>query len=556
VTGAGATVPVPLPISDAEARRAVACALRRTGDVHGSARVDLSATVLAHVRRHAGTAPSRVAVLDTGRTVSYRQLVNAVATVRRLLLDNGCHAGEVVAATGPRGAHTVVVFLALESIGAGYLPVDPEWPAARLRGVLLRSRAGRLVTYGNAPATAAAEVGLPVLALGPDPGWDGEMSGADRARCDDAAEPRYVIYTSGTTGTPKGAVVEHRGMLNHLWAKVHDLSLTNEDTVAFSAPLVFDIAIWQMLAPLLVGGAVAVVPDADMGFPRRLLATLRRGGVTVVELVPTVVGWLADEVRRGRDPGALPALRWLISTGEELPPAVAGRVLDTLPHVLLLNAYGPTECSDDVTHHVVRRADIGGTRVPVGAPIEGVTLYVLVADGTAWRAARPGDSGELFVGGVAVGAGYLDDPTATAAAFFGDVLDPASATGRLYRTGDAAVVRDGLVYCLGRLDRQVKVSGVRIELDEVEAALHRHPAVARCAVLVDRHGAEPELVAHYVANGPPPSAAALREFLLELVPPAMAPERWVAVEALPLTPNGKTDYQALARTGRRASQEG
>src|SRR5205823_1868639 len=160
-------------------------------------------------------------------------------------------------------------------------------------------------------------------------------------------------------------------------------------------------------------------------------------------------------------------------------------------------------------------------------------------------AAGPGGSGELFVGGVAVGTGYLDDPTATAGAFFHDVLDPASATGRLYRTGDAAVVRDGIVYCLGRLDRQVKVSGVRIELDEVEAVLHNHPAVMRCAVLVDRHDAEPELVAYYVADGPPPSAAALREFLLESVPPAMVPERWVPVDALPLTANGKIDHRVL-----------
>ncbi|GGM89411.1 hypothetical protein GCM10011609_27850 [Lentzea pudingi] len=543
----------PLAISPDEVRRAAEFAA--TGD---ECALDLGATVVGQVARRAAETPDLVAFLSGSEQTTYADLVRRIASARRRLVASGCAPGEVVAVQGFRSVDTAVVFLALETIGAVYLPLDPSWPSARLEAVLTESRVVRVVDYLRLPqgaraqdelAGAVARLGVPVVRIEPDacpalPLPDA-IAEVGRDRCDDDGEPRYVYCTSGTTGVPKAALVEHRGMINHLWAKITDLGMTADDVLAFTSPLVFDIAICQMLIPLVLGGRAVVVDDATAAFPRRLLADLRRTGTTVVELVPTVVGLLVDEIRRGG--GGLPSLRWVVSTGEELHPSLAERVFETMPGVGLLNSYGFTECSDDVAHHVVMPADLVGSRLPVGSAVINSTLYVLVETGEGWRAAEPGETGELFVGGLPVGRGYVGNTRATADAFFRDPIDPKSPTARLYRTGDAAALRDGVLCFFGRLDRQTKISGVRIEPDEVEAVLNRHPGVSRSAVLVAERAGAPELVAHYVPSDRFTGEAALLEHLRATLPPAMVPNRWVVMDELPLSLNGKIDYRTLSR---------
>jgi amino acid adenylation domain-containing protein len=537
----------PLPITEAEAALAVRYALR------GHGRTDLATTAVGVLARRAGATPDRIAVVHREKETSYRALAGLVGRIRRVLLDRGCAAGDVVACHGPRGVTTIAVFLALEGLGAVYLPLDSSWPEVRLAEILARSGAALAIDYHADPTAAmlgaATTTGTPVVLLGairPAPAGEATAAvllDAGRERLADPSEPRYLYYTSGSTGSPKGTLIEHRGMVNHCAGKIRDLGLGPTDRLGFTAPLVFDIAICQMVLPILTGGTAVVLDEAHLQFPRALLGELGRQRVTVVEVVPTVVGWLVDAVRRtGTAP---PELRWVVSTGEELRPAMARRVADTLPRAALLNSYGFTETSDDVAHHRVRPEDLTGSRVPVGHPVADTTLYVLVAEDGRWRAAVPGEAGELFVGGLPVGRGYLDDPVATRAAYFRDVLDPASPTGRLYRTGDAALVCDGLLHCLGRLDRQTKIAGVRVEPDEVEAALLRHPDVQQCAVLARTGTGTTELLAYYVGRGSA-DPGVLHRFLRETLPAAMVPQRWIAVDALPLNGNGKVDYQALA----------
>ncbi|MET7570023.1 amino acid adenylation domain-containing protein [Streptomyces sp. NPDC005492] len=546
--------PAELPLAPGAADRARELGLGR--DIGPS---DTTSGVLARVADTAARTPRRTAVTDGESTLSYAGLLARVGRFRTVLSEAGCAAGTVVAAVGDRSADTIAAFLALESLGAVYLPIAPDWPAQRVGEVLARSGAGLLLDYSGTPGgggprgrtavAAAAELGTATVAA---PGGDTPVpvpfAGGNPDR---SLEPRYCIFTSGTTGRPKGASVEHRGMMNHLWAKVEDLGLTGADRLAFTAPLVFDISIWQMLAPLLVGGAVVVVREPELAFPRRLTNVLEQSGVTVVELVPTVVGWITEQAER-RTGTTLPALRWLISTGEELHTGLAARFLAAAPHVRLLNAYGPTECSDDITHHEVTARDTIHPRLPVGAPVRGARLYLLAPeDDGRWRAAGDGESGELFVGGVVVGLGYLNDPDNNAAAFFTDPFDPGSPTGRLYRTGDLARFEDGVVHYLGRVDRQVKVAGVRMELDEIEVVLRRHPAVDECAVVVPVVDGRPELAAYYTLFGPVPTEE-LKAHLADALPEAMVPRRLTELDALPLTQNGKTDHRAL----RRLTQDG
>jgi amino acid adenylation domain-containing protein len=550
----------PLPISDDEARAAVRHSLRRDHPV------DVTETVVGHVRRWAERTPQAVALADGGAVTTYRALADRVAALREFLVGEGCEPGMVLAAVGPRSTESVVVLLALESLGITYLPLDAGWPRERLSGILARSGASRLLDYHRdavrtqAAVDAAAEAGVRVLPL-PDPaGLAVPTAAADPdawyGRQPDPAEPRYVLFTSGTTGTPKGALNDHRGLINHLRAMVEEFGLGPADVVGLTAALTFDIVIWQMLTPLLVGGTVAVLPEGDMGFPRTLVKRIEGLGITVLELVPTVLEWIVASSPRY----TFPQLRCVLSTGEELTPQLAGRLMERLPGVTVVNAYGFTEASDDVSFHVVSKDDLAGGRLPLGLPTINTVLYVLIAendgsaDGTGegggWRAARPGESGELFVGGLPPGCGYVGDDRATRAAFFRDVLDEGSPTGRLYRSGDAAVVDDGgVLRYLGRLDRQVKVGGVRMELGEIEATLRHHPAVADCAVVAAATaGGEGrrELVAYCVPrDGAPLSHDDLRAFLREHLPAAMIPVRWRAMDVLLVTPNGKTDHRAL-----------
>lgn len=523
--------------------------------------VDFTATVVGRLVERATRTPDRVVAVDKDGTTTYLELAVRTAVVRRALAELGCGAGSVVAALGPRSVETIAIFLAVESLGGVYVPLDTTWPAARMAAILGTSRSACVLEYlgsggsngvRDAIAEAAAAARVPVVSFadraavpsGLDPA--DALKEIDRPSCADGSEPRYLYFTSGTTGEPKGALIEHRGMVNHLWAKIVDLRLNAEDTLAFTSPLVFDIAICQMLMPIVVGGRVAVIADADVRSPRRLVAELTRHRVTVVELVPTLIDWLVTGVARA-GAGGIPPLRWVVSTGEELRPALARKTMRALPSARLMNSFGFTECSDDIAHHIVTETDLLAERLPVGSTIVNASLYVLAATGSSWRAAEHGERGELFVGGVPVGRGYIGNAEATRSAFYRDPFDPSSATGRLYRTGDMAVLQEGgLLYYLGRIGRQVKVSGIRVEPDEVEAALSLHPDVSACAVTPVRVEGNTELAAFVQTVGDASlDEPSLRRYLLSRLPPPMVPGRWFQVDGMPLSGNGKIDHGAL-----------
>jgi amino acid adenylation domain-containing protein len=414
---------------------------------------------------------------------------------------------------------------------------------------VLERSGSRLIVAGAGLVEAAREAageGVEVLDL------DALLAGLD----DDAAPfmpaaaagPRslaYVIYTSGSTGAPKGAMVEHRGMLNHLLAKARGLSLTEADAVAQTAPLCFDISVWQMLSPLAAGGRVEVLPDSEAHDPAALLKAVEGRGVTVLELVPSMLR-AVNERLEAEGAGAPGRLRWLLATGEALPPAVCRAWLRaTGGRVPVVNAYGPTECSDDVTHEFVRREEEAeGAQVPVGRPLQNTRLYVV---NSTLEPAPVGVAGELLVGGDGVGRGYLGEAKLTAERFIPDPFS-GEAGGRLYRTGDLVkYLADGRVEFLGRLDEQVKVRGHRIELGEIESALLRHESV-REAVVVVREDApgDRRLVAYLSGAGEaPPVVSELRSFLKETLPEYMVPAAFVVLDSLPLTANGKVDKKAL-----------
>jgi amino acid adenylation domain-containing protein len=503
----------------------------------------------AQVRR----SPAALAVACGEVELTYAELDARAGRLARGLVAAGVGPEVVVAVLAERGIDLLVALLAIGKAGGAYLPLDPHHPIPRLRQTLEQS-AARLVLVGPLFVEAGAELGgagapggerrvLPLSELLSEEGPAEPLP--DRALPDNLA---YVIFTSGSTGVPKGAMLEQRGMVNHLATKILTLGITATDRVAQTALQTFDISIWQLLAALLVGGSVDILPDELVRDPLRLLSEIERRGITLFETVPSLLAALlqVDPEHRPR----LERLRWLIPTGEALPPELSRQWFAAYPAIPLLNAYGPTECSDDVSVQVLREALPAGTpRTPIGRPVANTRVYLL---GPGGEPAPIGVPGELAVGGVQVGRGYGGRPELTADRF---VPDPfAGEPGeRLYRTGDLARVRpSGELEFLGRIDHQVKVRGFRIELGDIEAALADHPDVREVVVLAREDQKSPggevdrRLVAYLTAEEErAPAASDLRAFLHTRLPEYMVPAAFVVLPALPLTPNGKVDRKAL-----------
>jgi amino acid adenylation domain-containing protein/non-ribosomal peptide synthase protein (TIGR01720 family) len=490
--------------------------------------------------------PTAVAVRAGGTSLTYEGLRARALAIAAELAARGARRGTLVAVWGVRGLEWVAAMLGIWSRGAVYLPLEPRWPPARVAEVLRQSRTSIVLT-GPEPPTALCALQAEnapwtlVSARAPTIAVDDDRSSPPAP--EDVA---YVIYTSGSTGVPKGAVIEHVGLLNHLEAKVALLSLGAGDRVAQTAAAAFDISLWQCLAALLVGGQVEILGDDVVRDPGALRAAIAASGVTVLEQVPALLQLLleTDEVMAGTDE-ALCSLRWLVVTGEALPPELCRRWLRRHPSIPLVNAYGPTECADDVTHQVVAMPPGDVLRIPIGRPIPGMTVHVL---DERRQPVGAGEIGELWVGGIGVGRGYLHAAVQTADAFVTpDPFDGRPGT-RLYRTGDRGRRRDdGAFEWLGRLDGQVKIHGMRIETEEVEVLLNAPPSVRGAVVMGHPSEAPTHLIAH-VAGDPHVTGLAetLRRHLAERLPAAMVPSSFVLLDALPCTPNGKIDRRALA----------
>jgi amino acid adenylation domain-containing protein len=501
-------------------------------------------------RAQAARLPESTAVVAGDRHLTYARLAELSARVARTLAADAPAAGRVVALLLPRGLELLAAMLGIFEAGAVYLPLEPEQPIRRLVQMTeaaaadlivaaeeLLPRAEEVLAGRARPAPGRAVAWGSLLADGRGPATGGGALAA-------GSQPAYVIFTSGSTGVPKGAVVDHRGMLNHLLAKVADLELTGADRVAQTASQSFDISVWQLLAALLTGGRVDIAEDRLVVDPLRLLDEVEARGVTILELVPSVLRAALEGWSEGGRPPGLRRLRWLLMTGEALAADLCDRWAKLYPGIPLLNAYGPTECSDDVTHHPLAPPLPPQLRVPIGRPIANSRLYVVDHRAHPCPAGVPG---ELVVGGLVVGQGYIGAPGRTAAAF---VPDPfAEGTGsRLYRTGDLVRCRrDGAIEFLGRIDHQVKIRGFRIELGEVETALAACPEVRQAVVVARRdQGPEPRLVAYLVFE--PERTLAPKALLGRLrgrLPEHMLPSAVVALAAIPLTRTGKVDRQAL-----------
>jgi amino acid adenylation domain-containing protein len=522
-------------------------------------------TALLHeaVSERAAEAAGRTAVVLGDEQLTYAELDSGANRIANALRGLGCGRGDRVCLFVPKSGRAVTAMLGSLKAGCLYVPIDLSSPPPRL---------AKIVRAADPAAVAVTAAAVPLLDgvldvlggsghvrfLGLDDVDAGRRFAVD-ARADDVAEadatpPRlpisaddgaHILFTSGSTGTPKGVVISHRNVLSFLGWAIPYFGIGAGDRVSGHAPFHFDLSTFDVYGALVSGAELHLVPPELSLMPRDVAALIDRARLTQWFSVPSVLTYMAnfDAVPAG----GFPSLRRVIWCGDVLPTPILSHWMNRVPHAQYTNLYGPTETTIASSYHTVTTPPADETTpIPIGRACAGEELLVLDA---GLRPVPVGTTGDLYIGGAGLSAGYWRDEPKTAAAFVPDPRGPAGR--RLYRTGDLARVdADGLVHFLGREDSQVKSRGHRIELGEVEAAASAVDGVRQTAVVgVAAEGFEGTAICcAFVADDEAVTTPAeLRKALRAVLPPYMIPTRWLTLPSLPTNANGKIDRPQLRR---------
>jgi amino acid adenylation domain-containing protein len=500
----------------------------------GSSERDRQSCLHEIIEAWAARTPDAGAVLFGGEALSYRALNQRANRLAALLRARGVGVGSLVGVSMKRSHEMIIGLLAILKAGAAYVPLDPRLPRERLLFLVADGPLPIILTRGGHLEVGDAQI----IDMTQD-----ATGGADGTDCPDIAsgveggDLVYVIYTSGSTGEPKGVMVPHRGVVNWLVWMRNTFQVTPADVVLKKAPLTFDVSAWELFLPL-ISGACLVLADSDRQFDPAYLADLMASTrVTVAQFVPSL---LRSFLEQGELPD-LSALRHVMCGGEAFSPKLQAQFFQRLTSEVC-NSYGPTEASIGVTRWPCRPDDTRES-VSIGYAIDNTELYILDAD---LNPVPPGAPGELYIGGRCLGRGYLNRPDLTAERFVPNPFN-AGDEARMYRTGDLCrFLDDGSIDFLGRIDDQVKVRGVRIELPEVEKFICLHEAVEAAAATVDTSADDAVLVAFVVpAPGKAVTDRELRAFLRQKLPLSMVPAEFYFVQTLPVSANGKLDRKKL-----------
>ncbi|MGH4033418.1 non-ribosomal peptide synthetase [Actinomycetota bacterium Odt1-20B] len=494
----------------------------------GPVRPVRASTVVAEFEARVQEAPDSVAVVVAGVETSYAGLNARANRLAALLRGRGVGPGDRIGLCLRRNVDVPTAILAVLKTGAAYVPLDPAHPAGRVaeiaddagvRAVIAHAEAGKTVSEVGAPVVTLDDVRAELAAM---PGHNPPPA----ARPDDVA---YVIYTSGSTGKPKGVLLEHRGVVNFIDSTRDLFELTPGDRVLGFASVTFDVSVFETFSALLTGARLCLATDDERLSIDRLQSLMEQARITVIDLPPTVMPLLTPE--------KFTDLRIAFVGGE----AFSGELVNRWnPGRRLFNGYGPTECT--VTMIVEECTGTWDTSPPIGLPMANHVAHVLDRE---LRPVPVGVPGELVIGGAGLARGYLDRDELTAEKFIPDPFGTAPG-GRLYRTGDLVKrLADGRLVFQGRLDQQVKIRGLRIELGEVESALTGFEGMGPVSVRAWADDSGDKHLVGYLTGVTEEQVPSVREHAGTLLPSYMIPSYFVVLDVLPLTSSGKVDWRRL-----------
>lgn len=472
----------------------------------------------------------KVAIVDDGMQLTYHDIDVMSNKVCKYLTDKSIGKENVVAVYMDRSYAAVITVVGILKAGAAFLPIDTKTPVKRANFMAEISEA-KCVMKDN--SLAMEELTIQAVDI-----HDvlRDVTIPEDYEVHNVIEDHllaYVLFTSGSTGLPKGAMVEHGGMNNHLSEKIRILHLSDMSIVANNASISFDVSVWQMLAPLCVGATSIIFPESALLNLKSFRSILYDYHVQVLEAVPTYLSLLIHEIKNYSK--EFTELKYVVSTGESLTKKFADQCFDALPDVVLVNAYGPTEASDDIMHFVMDK-NSSFDPIPIGEPINNAKMTIVRPDGSECDVNEPG---ELLVSGICVGRGYVGNKKETELCFF---IHP-DTHERVYKTGDLVSKNDdGYYYFHGRMDTQIAFYGKRVEVKEIENTILRYEGIDASAVVFDAENKQ--INACYIGRSSI-DVSDLKEFLKKSLPSHMVPVHFMKLEEFPTTISGKTDYNAL-----------
>jgi amino acid adenylation domain-containing protein len=488
-------------------------------------------TVVELFEEQAERTPENIAVVYGDRGLSYRELNERSNRLGNYLRERyAIRADDLIGIRLERSEGMIIGILGALKSGGAYVPVDPAYPEDRI-GYMIKD-SGCKVVIDEAEMRRFA-------------GEESRYDSRDIRLVRGPGDLAYVIYTSGSTGQPKGVLIEHAGMLNHLFAMKDQLGLDAKSKIAQNASITFDISVWQLLNALITGGTTIIYDRFTILDPSEFIRRLEYDRITILQVVPSFLKAILDIEGKGMR-RSLSSLKYLLVTGEAVSSTIMKKWFQLFPNIKAVNAYGPAEASDDVTLHVMSEAPPDGN-VSIGKPIQNTRIYILDKLGKLCPA---GVVGEIYVSGIGVGRGYLNDKEKSDYSF---TIDPfiAEPGVRMYRTGDIGRWKaDGNIEFIGRMDDQVKVRGYRIELSEIENALLWHPLIEEAAILAIGESYDDKMLVTFFVSKSKLGAEDLRGYLAGKIPMYMIPSFFVQLEVMPLNDNGKIDKKALAELER------
>ncbi|MCP4745632.1 MAG: amino acid adenylation domain-containing protein [Desulfobacteraceae bacterium] len=484
--------------------------------------------------------PDKTAVIFEQQELTYREINEKSNQVARYLLDQNIRNRKLVAVLLERSPLMVIAILGIWKSGNAYVPIDPQYPLDRTLNIMQSSRIDFIFTRSEFMFSTLTENYEEII-------YDFDKHTKIRLQKTENPDTvihnhdlAYVIYTSGSTGKPKGVMIEYAGMMNHIQAKINDLNITGKSIIAQNASHCFDISVWQFFCSLVTGGKTVIYSDEIQLSMHHFLKRLIQDHITILELVPSYLSVVLDILKSKSHYFNFPDLDFLLVTGEELKAYLVKKWF-SLYKIPMVNVYGPTEASDDITHHFIEKT-ADSHRIPIGKPISNMNIYIVDKD---LNLCPPMVKGELCVTGIGVGRGYLNSEKLTQNAFIENPFFPKSKY-KLYKTGDLARWSyDGTIEFFGRMDRQVKIHGFRIELDEIENALSSYEKITNTAVLMEE-SKNKSLCAYYSSNHEI-NPQELKNYLLATLPSYMIPSQFIHINKMPLTVSGKIDRKALLK---------
>lgn len=492
------------------------------------------------IEQRAEEMPERIAVVYKDMQISYKELNEEANKLARFLSLYKLGRGSIVTIMMDRTPLMLESILALWKLGAAYIPVDPGYPAERINKILAGSNSDLLLTVSEYFERIAGNYTEDSIIL--IDAQKAEIQSKEKENLcleNSYSDLAYVIYTSGSTGEPKGAMAEQIGMLNHIYAKIEDLRLDSNCIIAQNASQCFDISVWQFFCALAAGGKTVIYPDSVISDLEEFTLQLIRDKVTVLEVVPSFLSILLEHIESKN--AKLESIAYIVVTGEALPVQLVQKWFSLYPHIKMVNAYGPTEASDDITHYIMD-GELEYEDVPIGKPIRNFNIYI--ADGDM-NLCPIGVKGEILVSGIGVGKGYLNNKEATEKAFLEkDIFKDIDV--RMYRTGDLGCrLHDGNIMFFGRLDHQVKVRGFRIELEEIEKQLLKLKGTKEAVAVLQENLNGDRYICAYLISDEKLDKFEIRKKLSDFLPEYMIPAYYIYLDKIPLTPNGKVDRKAL-----------